>query len=538
MVVASFVGVMAQQDALPSRTLTIEGSYNPTVTEAGKMMPAPEKTRTVKTPESVSYLTSPNSFEGLSRSPMEVLATESDTVERERYTAIARLGYGLPNLHDGLLDIGWNMTQADRLRLSATTNGWNSVTQEEWRSKMFKSRVGAQYNHQFENALLGVGADWGFSRFNYMQGTMMSDDQLAASNLSMNTNQGSVSFFLRSDSTDCISFYLGGTLEWLGRSGFSLNGVEPTNKERLVRIQAGVSKELANGELRLDYNQKSVTYDWTGLYGAIYKGFTEFTLSPSWHYVGDGIKAQVGANVDIRTSAGKALLLSPQMGLDYELGSSLDLILRMTGGVEEYDMRTLASVSPYWSEEHRIKDGYKMVDICAGLNYSPLEWLAVQGKAGYSHTIDGLFQTKRDSLIVTSNLLQHNMDQLYVGINADMQFSDRTMLRMDFTYNHYLGRYERGILELKPILDANLFGKFNVAGMVDVMLSYRMMAFGSIEGSRMPMVNDLSLTGSYNLDSHWSCYATLKQIMGGDYYYYAGYRALKPGFLLGAIYRF
>ena len=54
----------------------------------------------------------------------------------------------------------------------------------------------------------------------------------------------------------------------------------------------------------------------------------------------------------------------------------------------------------------------------------------------------------------------------------------------------------------------------------------------------MPSVNDLAVLAYYDLTEKLSFYATLRQLLGGNYYYYAGYRALKPSFMLGATYRF
>ena len=47
-------GLKAQQNVLQSRSLTIEGDYNPLMSEQGKIMPVPEKQR--NTNQSVAIL--------------------------------------------------------------------------------------------------------------------------------------------------------------------------------------------------------------------------------------------------------------------------------------------------------------------------------------------------------------------------------------------------------------------------------------------------------------------------------------------------
>ena len=54
----------------------------------------------------------------------------------------------------------------------------------------------------------------------------------------------------------------------------------------------------------------------------------------------------------------------------------------------------------------------------------------------------------------------------------------------------------------------------------------------------MPTVNDLALTLDYDIMDNLSVYVTGNRLAGGNYYYYAGYRAIRPSLVLGATYRF
>ena len=46
MTVICWSGLKAQDDVLPSRSLTIEGAYNPSMSEQGKIMPVPQRPET------------------------------------------------------------------------------------------------------------------------------------------------------------------------------------------------------------------------------------------------------------------------------------------------------------------------------------------------------------------------------------------------------------------------------------------------------------------------------------------------------------
>lgn len=533
-------GLNAQQNVLPSRSLTIEGDYNPLMGEQGKIMPVPEKQQSPNQSVEVSYLTDPQTFTNLKREPMGVFGESSDSVRKPVFYGLARLGYGLRNLNEGLVDMGWNITPKDFLKLHGTMDGWNSKPLDSWRSRMFTSRIAADYVHLFGDRLsMGLSTDVGFSRYNYRPGRLMTDAKNNNSNLTQNTNEGSLSGRLDFRPLSGLSLFLAGGGEWYIRDGLEVDGIKPKNKEGIIRISAGAKKVINHSHtLSLDYRQKTTVYSWQGLNGCNYKGYTEFTLSPVWYYGKDDLRTSVGLNMDIRTNAGEAFLISPSATLDYDLTNRFCLNLGAVGGVQEYDMRKLARISPYWSENECIIDGYNTINLYAGLTYNNTKWLNMAARMGFRHTNDEIFQTESDSLLVTSVLKQQAADVFYMRLDADMQFSDRAQLKMDITYSNYIGSYRGHKMDLKPAFDANVFGCFNIMKGLDAMFSYRMMIFHWVMGKSMPTVNDLSLTADYDFTDKLSFYATIKHLMGGDYYYYAGYRSLKPAFMLGATYRF
>ena len=73
MTVICWSGIKAQNDVLPSRSLTIEGAYNPSMSEQGKIMPVPERPQTERQAAAVSYRTEANPHKGYERNPMGVV---------------------------------------------------------------------------------------------------------------------------------------------------------------------------------------------------------------------------------------------------------------------------------------------------------------------------------------------------------------------------------------------------------------------------------------------------------------------------------
>ena len=531
--------VQAQNDGgLPSRSLTVEGDYNPVFTEAGKIMPAPVKEKETRQSVPVSYLTFANPFNQRVRRQMNVFGLETDDVHARSISSLVRLGYGFRNVSDGLLDFGWKISDKDYFRISGNLDGWKSKPDGKWKSEMFNSSVSAAYTHQFRLFEASVKAGYGYSRYNFMPGRLMDSVKLAASNLFMDVRQGEMSGYIRTNPENDVSFYLSGSGEWMIREGLNVNGTSRNNKEGLVRIGAGFNKRLDKGNLTLDYRQKTAVYSWYSMKdGTRYTNFTTFTISPVWHYFKGDWETDLGGNLDLRTGAGSLFHASPIARSSYNMTDKLKILGSMTGGLEEYDMRKLAVISPYWSEQECIRDGYTSFNALLGVSYSEPASISTFFGVGYRYTNDEVFQVKADSLLVTSVLKQQDAKVLYVKGALDWMFMEKGQFKLDFLYNNYIGSYLGHKMELKPAIDATFFGKYNIMKGLDAMLTYRLMGFHRVSGEAMPVVNDVSLTADYDLLRNLSFYSTVKHMFGGDFYYYAGYRTLKPTIMVGVTWR-
>ena len=189
-------GVKAQNDVLPSRSLTIEGAYNPSMSEQGKIMPVPQRTQTQRQAATVSYRTEANPHQGYERTPMGVFGEQSDEVKEKSYYGLIRLGYGLRNVTDGLLDAGWKITDRDLLTISGLMDGWSTKPDGQWKSKMFNGDLKAEYSHRFDSLALGVYGAYGHSRLNFREGKDTTSAILAPSDFLQKTNRAEMRLWL------------------------------------------------------------------------------------------------------------------------------------------------------------------------------------------------------------------------------------------------------------------------------------------------------------------------------------------------------
>lgn len=528
----------AQQEGLPSRSLTIEGAYNPTMTKTDKIMPVPQRPATERRSAAVTYLTEPNPITRQDRKPMGAFSETSDDVRYASYDGFVRFGYGFRNSHDGVLDFNWRLSDRDLIHVDGLLDAWASKPLPDWKSRMFNSDLRAVYSHRFDGFTVSIDGSYGHSHFNYREGAGMDSAKAVLSSLLQKTNRGQFGFALAGQS-DELEWYFKAGMELLSRKGLDVAGTMRPNKERLIRIEGGAAMPLLGGTGGLDYRQKSAMYDWQGLYGCAYDGFTTLTFSPYWKQSWSDLDAQLGLNIDIRTAAGHKFMASPMVTASYRFfDERFRLNAGLTGGLEDNNMRAVAAISPYWSEVERIRDGYTLTNAFLGVSFSQGTWLTLSAKAGYRHVIDDLFQTVQDSLIVTSLLVQEASDVLYARLDADLQLTEKAQVRMDVTYSKYTGKYGAGSLMFKPVVDASLFGRVNIMPGLDALLTYRHITYHKIDGVRMHSVNDVGLTLDYDFRPNLSFYLTGSRLAGGDYCYYAGYRAIKPAVLLGVSYRF
>lgn len=528
---------VSAQQGLPSRSLTIEGAYNPTMTSTEKVMPVPERPVIERKPVEVSYLTGTQPLTSMKRNPMGAFSETSDDMKQSRYSGLVRFGYGVRNVHDGLADFNWNISDKDNLKVTGLLDAWNTVPSDDWRSRMFNGDLNAVYSHRFDGFTLSIDGAFGHSHFNYRPSADMDTAQARLSSLMQKINGGEFGVSLTGTSAE-LDWHLNAGMEFLSRKGLRVAGTERTNKERLLRIDAGIGMPLLGGTGGFGYRQKTAMYDWQGWRGCDYSGFTALTFSPYWEKSGRKTDVHFGINLDFRTGAGNKFLASPMITLMHDIDDRYKLVAGMTGGLEDNAMRNVSAMSPYWSEIERIRDGYTTMNLFMGAAFSQGTWLTLGAKAGYRHTVDELFQTVSDSIVVTSLLQQQSSNVLYFRLDADMLFANGAQLKMDLTYNDYLGDSYMGKMKFKPAFDINVYGSMNLARGLDAMLSYKMRLFHRVSRVAMPAVNDLAFTLDYDISRKLSFYGTVKHLFGGDFYYYAGYRVIKPSVLVGLTYRF
>lgn len=521
------------QDELNSRSMTIEGTYNPQITEASKITPVPEKNSIRTNSNSVTYITEGKEYNKFSRKPMNTFSGADSTSVLGKYYGTVKFGYGLRNNVDGLVDFNWNPTEKDRISINGSLYGWNTEMNNNWHSKLYSTYWKADYSHSFENLVLNVYGDFGREAFNYMPGLMMDPDSISINDLDQGVTKGSIVTEIHSVEGKDLNYNM--MIGWYGLKSIGINESERKNRENILRIEGTASIPYSEGRLGVAYRQKSTFYNWENwTRSSKYMTFTTISLSPYWRLSNEEMEFNIGVNFDVRNRLGNKLMASPDLWFKYKPTTDVTLYGQLKGGILDNEVRHLYALSPYWSENSQIRDGYTFADLSVGLKYVASASVQMFMQGGMKYSKDELFQMTSNNYVVTSRICQDKATLLYFKMGSDMSFLGKYDLNFDILLADWNTKNLNTSLILKPWFDMNLNARANIYGPLDANLKYNVSVFEKSNGFRLPMVNNLAIGLDYDLKDNVSLFADFRNVLNQNFYYYAGYRALKFSFMLGA----
>jgi len=525
------------QNGLPSRSLTVEGSFNPNTGHAGKMMPVPDMSLPVQTGNrNVTYDTDSVALARFKRNSMSVFGESSNDIVYKPLMGVAQFGYGLRNVLEGSAEACWRISPNDIVTADASLDGFNSETQNNWHSRHHSNDMGLGYTHSFKKFELTVYGRNVYSRHNYMVGD--SQPPIGKDSLRQKTVDSRAGVAVRSVRDVKVQWGVSASYDWLKRKDLILSGIEPDNKERILRIDGFMSMPLKGGTAAVKYVQKTAKYNWKGFDTDLYKDFSEISLTPSWSRSWGNLYTDLGVNLDARTAVGAKFLLSPEASLRYPVNNSVTLNARFDGGFVDNSAAHLAMITPYWFENRQIKDGY-VIDLAGGVVVNAASAFSINAWGGFRHTKDDLFQVREiRHRVVTSALVQDNSNTFYA--HADVAFvpGSSVDIKAWIDGNVWMGSIKERLMAFKPVMDAGMFAHVNIMKGLDTSLEYHFTRYAKVDGKRENPVNDLLLRADWSYNDRLSFYLKGGHLLGGNYCRWAGYNEIGAYCLAGARYTF
>ena len=387
------VAQQADKDSTLNRTVVVENQYNPEVMDAFKVNVLPKVEEPQVTKTHIDYATSLRPlgvWQGAAMPPIT-----GSQVQPDAPRGYVRAAYGNRNNTDVRLSYLASPSDKDQLGIMGSFYGMSGKVPtfeegKEWESRFFRGDVSLDYRHDFSRVSLNLGGDGGVQNFNYMPARL---DNGSFSQRFM-SGQGYVGIASRQ-----------GQCPWdfAVQTGIQLFGIQHDqggwvpSSETKVHTVGWVAADLAEAQRvgigfaldNLFYSEKEGEKSNAQERGL--KDYSLLQLNPYYTYENGGLKARLGAHVDMQMGNDGGLKVAPDVALDYTFSTSYTLYIHAGGGTTLNDYRRLNELSPYHATGLQPVVTYSPVDVEAGLKASPATGWDFRLFGGYKILKDDVF---------------------------------------------------------------------------------------------------------------------------------------------------
>ncbi len=559
----------AQEDASKeknlNREMTLEREYDPTVQDASKVNTLP----TVKEPEVrkmpidyAGFTVAADPEKEISLIPSGSIMTDVDYNKRRGYF---NFGGGTHLNLNG--DLGYHILSTEKDKLSIgfshrSTNGNVKYLQEglaegedKVKAKLNDNRGGLDFRHIFSRATLDLGLKYGYSAYNYYGYSPRKSDFMSF-NRETNQVDQTVQGHMGVSSADGAPLGYKVALDYTnfshkyGESG-GVDGV----KENTFALgfdffsSFGGSHSLGvAGDLHY-YNYSLPDYGiWDGGSGPTaptFENHFDAVLNPYYKVEGDSWHIKLGAKVMIvagldRWDKGK-FFASPDIAADVEVADKTVFYAKAGGELRNNSMYDLTSINRYANPIEAVTPSFNWLDAKIGLQsgVAPGFWFDVFG--GYRVT-DNDYYFMTYTLLRSDGVFNYlkmrdciDSKQLFVG--ADLKYSYQQLfdIHLKGVYNNWTMEFGEdyvpgGKLDNpigKPVMEITAGVAVRPIKKLTASLDYYLATGRKAEvfgvDYDMKNINELNLTGTYNVNDTFGVYVKLHNLLFQKYELYYGY---------------
>jgi hypothetical protein len=583
LLLGGFVFVNAQQDERLTREMTLEREFDPTIQDANKVNRLPNVKEPEITRRTIEYAPFPipaNPDNENSVLPSGDIMTAIPYNTRRGYF---NFGGGMYLNLNG--DLGYHLLNDERNKLNIylshrSMNGnVNYLQNEEVKQKaMFNDNLGGiDYKHFFNPSVLRIGANYGYSTFNYyglpydlvrpqpsyssLYIPLWSTAFLLDSIADRKTNQVNQTInayaSIQSNEYTKIGYLLDfDYVRFFQKYGISnqLDGIS----ENKYTLRAGLSSRFGDGNriagltgklsyFEYDYHIYPAIYGLTDTLG--YKNYMEVTVTPSIRFEGDVWKAQLGVNLMMVTGDTIKFFLSPNISVEAEIADKTVFYMDAGGGIQSNDPYQLSKQNRYMDFAYMTKPSRTWLDATLGIRTGVIPDVWLDLFAGYKITENEVFfvpSAVRGPLYnIVSSSLPHVESAFYsyqTAIQPDASLF-RVGASLKYKYMNYFdfsvkGVYNYGMFSAKDDADyMRPFGRPNIEVNADLTvkpinpltltLGYylgadRYTCFFN-EAIKMTDINDLNFTASWNFNQTFGAYLKLNNLLFQTQEWHYGY---------------
>ncbi len=551
------VTIIAQENNNLSRELTLEREYDPSVQDANKVstLPAVKEPVVKKMPIDYSTFTIPTEPQReIGILPSGSIMTDMRYNKRRGY-----LNFGIGTYLNINGDAGYHIlnTEKDQLNLffsHRSTNGNIKYIQDFMNDEKIKAKLndnigGINYRHKFDQAVLKLGAKYGYSAFNYYglpYGNGISIDttyhtdretnqvnQLISLNAGVESNaEASVGYLLDLDYTN-FSYKYGLNKDMDGITEHSIGAKGGLNAAFGGNQRIGIAGKF-------NYFNYSLPTINSTLYTPVFKNYFEGTISPYYKVEGDNWNVKLGVNAMFITGDESKFFVSPNIAADIVFGGKTVLYLNADGEIGSNSAYMMSRENRYINPYNRILPSRTWLDATVGLKSGgvPGFWFNIFG--GYKITDNDYFFIPtfyNTGFANVSNVLPGKSKLFRGGIEMKYAYQQFIELALKGVYNHWdvsndmlltpgenikhkaYGRPKAEItagINVIPLERLSLKLDYYLATGRDIYLPNAI-------SEKMNDINELNFTGSYNFNDTFGAYVKLNNILFQKYEVIYGY---------------
>ncbi|MDR1675199.1 MAG: TonB-dependent receptor [Tannerella sp.] len=554
------LSVEAQEpDSRLNREMTLEREYDPTVQDASKVNRLPEVKDPEVTRRSIDY--SPFTVPADPEKDFTVLPSGSILTEipYNKRRGYFHFGGGMFMNLNG--DAGYHIldTGKDLLNLylsHRSTNGeveylnqYPAYPQEGKQKAVLNDNLaGLGFRHQFTGSVLRLGAEYGYTAFNYYGWPLLTSSQMASSvwhgldSLANRTDRqanqtvrgyagirsnrnAKIGYTADIDWTHFSQKY-GRTKEVKGLSEDRITGLLDLN------VRLGEKEQRAGLTARLNYF--NYVYPFIRVDSLGYRNYLETTLTPYYRIDGETWHVKLGANVMLITGDSSRLFVSPNIAAEMQIANRTVFYVNAGGEIGSNDAAGLAHRNRYIDYFSATLPSRTWLDATAGIRSGVTRdfWLSVF--AGYKIIENAVFFVPyRNDLSEFGNYstaLQPDAAVFDVGAMLKYSYRGQVDVSLKGVYHNasFSSSGDNDTRTFGPRLEEMLpFGFPEVeinAGLtvkpvqpLTLALDYYLGAnrctwlYGEIAG--LNNLNDLNLTASWNFNDTFGVYAKLNNLL-------------------------
>lgn len=512
-------------DTTLNRTVVVEQQYNPDIMDAQKVNVLPEVQELTSTPNTVEYDQNVAPATVLPGTAMAAYAGEEK--QHHAKQGYARLGYGSKGNLDTEANYLFMLSPKDRLNVSIGVQGMNGECDltygvaSKWDSYFYRTKAGVDYLHQYDRLNLNLAGNFGLSNFNNIPYYELDRQKFTSGDFHVGVNSTDKNLPIQFNAETNLMLYSRAYNYAVADKG-SINETQIRTKgdftgEVSEEQKIGVAFEMNN----LFYNEDD------------FDNYTTLLLNPYYVWKREGVwKLHAGINTDLAFSHGRKFQVSPDVRAEYIPSEGYVLYASATGGRQLTDFRRLEQANPYADVLRAIssEDSYEQLNAMLGFKMSPASglWLNIYG--GHQRIKNDLFSAFNytdfawESSIVLFG--KEKTNNYFGGLQASYTYKDLFGFNAKGQLYHWNADYNDAALLFKPSTTVDF--KFDVRPISELNLSlgYEYVKREKIPASlgvaeyREKEINNVSVSGTYDLFEGISIYARFSNLLNKKYAYY------------------